>query len=105
MLNETDCEIQRAQLRCFLCLFLFDCDLRPYKKQWNLENLSLKERESVTGQCQLLKTECNKGKTLLTDHIQSGCFVSTGAAVIRGLQTGEEAQIHHTRPSDQPAAT
>ena len=75
------------------------------KKQWNLENLNLKERESVTGQCQLLKTECNKGKTLLTDHIQSGCFVSTGAAVIRGLQTGEEAQIHHTRPSDQPAAT
>ena len=69
------------------------------------ESFSLKEIESVTGKCQLLKTECNKGKTLLTDHIQSGCFVSTGAAVIRGLQTGEEAQIHHTRPSDQPAAT
>ena len=75
------------------------------KKQWNLENFSLKERESVTGQCQLLKHEWNKGKTLLTDHIQSDCFVSTGAAVSRGLQTGEEAQIHHTRPSDQPAAT
>ena len=75
------------------------------KKQLNLENFSLKERESVTGQCQSLKIEWNKGKTLLTDHIQSDCFVSTGAAVSRGLQTGEEAQIHHTRPSDQPAAT
>ena len=87
--------------------------MRPYQKTMELaqpimskkESFSLKEIESVTGQCQLLKTECNKGKTLLTDHIQSGCFVSTGAAVIRGLQTGEEAQIHHTRPSDQPAAT
>ena len=85
MLNETDCEIKSAQSICFLCFLV-----RPYQKTMELGNLqSQRERVSVTGQCQLLKTEWDKGKTLLTDHIQSDCFVSTGAAVSRGLQTGE----------------
>ena len=98
MLNETDCEIQRAQSRCFLCFLL-----SHIKK--TIELGKLQSQRKGDGQCQLLKTEWNTGKTLLTDHIQSDCFVSTGAAVSRGLQTGEEAQINHTRPSDQPAAT